>query len=408
VQTGVHLRRRRDREDEMTKLRAFLLGGACLSLFSLQASTDSSGRMIADAIKSRVSALQQMRSDLRLVQVAAADEKSGEGAASNAAPSAEAPKVNYVESHPADPVPGVTWYPGETKHAEDQPFAAPATVFVTAGDATTEAVGAQPETAAAGSEASVAAAPVFVPAPINYVESHPADPVPGVTWYPGETKSAEGQPFSAPATVYGSAPEAATTEATAIEAAVAPVFVPAPINYVESNPGPAVPGVTWYPGETKRAEDQAFSAPAKMMPVEAATPAPVAAPAPAATTRVADACRDQLNATVQSGRILFGTGSWDIRPESFKTLGKLASIAKGCQAVVIEVGGHTDNTGSVAGNETLSKLRAEAVAKYLAKAGVDAAKLKSAGYGQSQPLATNSTAEGRQKNRRIEFLVTGG
>ena len=68
----------------------------------------------------------------------------------------------------------------------------------------------------------------------------------------------------------------------------------------------------------------------------------------------------------------------------------------------------SDLTGKPASNEDLSRLRAEAVAKYLARAGVDAARLKAVGYGQTQPLATNTTSEGRQKNRRIEFLVTGG
>ena len=373
----------------MTKFRAFLLGGACLGLFSLQASTDTNSRTIANAIKSRVAKLQLSRGDVALTRVAAADQKaedsagSSAGAAETPAPAAaEAPKVSYVESNPVPAVPGITWYPGETARAEDQPFSAPAQMM---------AMDDAPQAAEAPA-APAAEAPVFVPAPVNYVESNPGPAVPGVTWYPGETARAEAQPFSAPATVY----------AVAEAPPAAPVFVPAAINYVESNPGPAAPGVTWYPGETKRAEEQPFSAPAKMM----MTAAP--ATAPAASTPVAAACRDQLNATVQSGRILFANSSWDIRDESFKTLDKLASIAKGCSGVVIEIGGHTDNTGKPASNEELSRLRAEAVSKYLARAGVDAAKLKAAGYGQTQPLATNTTPEGRQKNRRIEFLVTGG
>lgn len=368
----------------MTHLKVLLMSsGVCFGLISLQSSESSDGRLFANTVKSRVSNLERIRSDVALTRVAAAEQKPEDGATSGSgSAAAAAPKVNYVESHPADPVPGITWYPGETAHAGDQPFSAAATVFMAAGDDAAP----EPAAAAAGSETSAPAAAVFVPAPVNYVESHPADPVPGITWYPGETARAEEQPFSAPATFYG-------LDAEEPAAPAAPVFVPAAINYVESKPGPAVPGVTWYPGETKRAEEQAFSAPATMMPV--------------ASAPVADACRDELNATVRAGRILFGTGSWDIRSESFKTLEKLATIAKGCNGVVIEVGGHTDNTGSVTGNEELSRLRAEAVAKYLERAGVDAAKLKSAGYGQSQPLATNSTSEGRQKNRRIEFLVTG-
>ena len=129
-------------------------------------------------------------------------------------------------------------------------------------------------------------------------------------------------------------------------------------------------------------------------------------PAPA-VSKVADSCRDQLNAIVQSGRILFANNSFDIRPESYKTLDKLAAAAKSCEGVVIEVGGHTDNTGSPPSNDELSRLRAEAVRKYLIREGVDAAKLKATGYGQSRPVAGNDSSEGRQKNRRIEFLVTG-
>ena len=117
-----------------------------------------------------------------------------------------------------------------------------------------------------------------------------------------------------------------------------------------------VHGTTWYPGETSSSEGQPFSAPAKMMLVD--TPAP-------AVSKVADSCRDQLNAIVQSGRILFANNSFDIRPESYKTLDKLAAAAKSCEGVVIEVGGHTDNTGSPPSNDELSRLRAEAVRKYL-------------------------------------------
>ena len=70
------------------------------------------------------------------------------------------------------------------------------------------------------------------------------------------------------------------------------------------------------------------------------------------------------------------------------------------------VGGHTDNTGSVAGNQTLSQQRAQAVVKYLSGAGVDTSQLKAVGYGQDKPIADNATSAGKRENRRIEFVVT--
>ena len=80
--------------------------------------------------------------------------------------------------------------------------------------------------------------------------------------------------------------------------------------------------------------------------------------------------------------------------------------AKACEGVSIEVGGHTDSTGSAAGNKTLSDRRANAVMNYLTKAGVPASSITAVGYGQDKPVATNDTADGKRQNRRIEFTVT--
>ncbi len=102
---------------------------------------------------------------------------------------------------------------------------------------------------------------------------------------------------------------------------------------------------------------------------------------------------------------MFGSGKWDILPMSYGGLDRIAKIAKDCGDVVIEVDGHTDNTGKPASNLTISQLRAEAVVKYLIRAGVEAAKLRAVGHGDAKPIASNDTAEGRRKNRRIEFIV---
>jgi outer membrane protein OmpA-like peptidoglycan-associated protein len=73
----------------------------------------------------------------------------------------------------------------------------------------------------------------------------------------------------------------------------------------------------------------------------------------------------------------------------------------------IEISGHTDNTGSATINETLSQSRAEAVVTYLSSKGIQSARLTAKGYGSSKPVATNTTDEGRQQNRRTEFEIKG-
>ncbi len=72
---------------------------------------------------------------------------------------------------------------------------------------------------------------------------------------------------------------------------------------------------------------------------------------------------------------------------------------------MIEIGGHTDNTGDAAANVALSQARADAVRNALLKAGVDPANLVAKGYGSAQPVASNDLLEGRFRNRRIEYRV---
>ena len=74
-------------------------------------------------------------------------------------------------------------------------------------------------------------------------------------------------------------------------------------------------------------------------------------------------------------------------------------------SMVIEIGGHTDNVGSEALNQQLSQKRAQAVVDYMILAGLDASRLRAKGYGESVPIADNSTNEGRAKNRRTEFEI---
>ncbi|MEO8173034.1 MAG: OmpA family protein, partial [Sediminibacterium sp.] len=71
----------------------------------------------------------------------------------------------------------------------------------------------------------------------------------------------------------------------------------------------------------------------------------------------------------------------------------------------LKLSGHTDNVGSDAANMKLSKNRAESVKSYLVSQGVNSGKIEATGYGEAQPIATNKTDAGRQKNRRVEFTL---
>jgi len=73
--------------------------------------------------------------------------------------------------------------------------------------------------------------------------------------------------------------------------------------------------------------------------------------------------------------------------------------------LVVEIGGHTDDIGKNKTNQILSEKRAESVTQYLVGKGIDPVRIKSKGYGESQPIESNKTEEGRAKNRRIEFKV---
>ncbi|MEQ9303141.1 MAG: OmpA family protein [Marinoscillum sp.] len=103
--------------------------------------------------------------------------------------------------------------------------------------------------------------------------------------------------------------------------------------------------------------------------------------------------------------IFFESGRAELKPISYVELNKAADLLKDNATMVIEIGGHTDNLGSDALNLSLSQKRAEAVQKYLVLAGIEAARVRSKGYGETQPIADNATEEGRAKNRRTEFEI---
>ena len=101
--------------------------------------------------------------------------------------------------------------------------------------------------------------------------------------------------------------------------------------------------------------------------------------------------------------INFDSDSDVIRPESKPTLDRVVAMLKANPTLNVTIGGHTDNTSTPEHNQDLSTRRANAVTKYLATAGIDAARMTATGYGSSQPVATNDTALGRAANRRVEL-----
>jgi outer membrane protein OmpA-like peptidoglycan-associated protein len=97
-----------------------------------------------------------------------------------------------------------------------------------------------------------------------------------------------------------------------------------------------------------------------------------------------------------------------IKPESDHILDEIASILKAhAELSRIRIEGHTDNTGSRPYNLDLSMRRASSVVRALVRRGVPAGKLVAAGYGFDRPVASNATALGRAKNRRVEFTILG-
>jgi len=103
--------------------------------------------------------------------------------------------------------------------------------------------------------------------------------------------------------------------------------------------------------------------------------------------------------------VFFDTGKATLRAESYPELNRLAEAFKLYPNLVIEISGHTDNVGSEASNLGLSQRRAQSVVDYLVSIGVPRTHLIAKGYGESQPIATNDTPEGRQLNRRVEAKV---
>jgi outer membrane protein OmpA-like peptidoglycan-associated protein len=113
---------------------------------------------------------------------------------------------------------------------------------------------------------------------------------------------------------------------------------------------------------------------------------------------------DEILLRMPSG-ITFDTDQSAIKPEFYATLNRVADTLKQYPKTMIDILGHTDSTGSDAYNQALSERRARAVADYLVAQGVQPVRLATRGFGETQPIASNDTAEGRTQNRRVEIKI---
>lgn len=109
--------------------------------------------------------------------------------------------------------------------------------------------------------------------------------------------------------------------------------------------------------------------------------------------------------TITLDNVLFDTDKASLRKESYKELNELYELMARKEKMTIEIAGHTDSQGDDQYNLNLSQQRANTVKNYLVKKGIDGSRVRAVGYGESQPVADNSSAAGRQQNRRTEVRI---
>ncbi|MFA7326660.1 MAG: OmpA family protein [Candidatus Kapaibacterium sp.] len=113
----------------------------------------------------------------------------------------------------------------------------------------------------------------------------------------------------------------------------------------------------------------------------------------------------EIGQTIRLNNIFFDTGLAILREESENELENLKKLLSDNGKMTIEVSGHTDNVGNDANNMKLSSDRAQAVVQWLLDKGIDTSRLTSKGYGETKPVGSNATEEGKQLNRRVEFTI---
>ncbi|TAG29625.1 MAG: OmpA family protein, partial [Rhodobacterales bacterium] len=128
---------------------------------------------------------------------------------------------------------------------------------------------------------------------------------------------------------------------------------------------------------------------------------------PIASLPTPEECAADVNAVIAQNKITFTPASAEIATGARPVLDALAAILVACPPMQLEIGGHTDAQGSEGGNQALSQARAEAVLVALQGRRVDISGMTAVGFGEATPIADNTTEEGREANRRIEFVLKG-
>jgi outer membrane protein OmpA-like peptidoglycan-associated protein len=113
----------------------------------------------------------------------------------------------------------------------------------------------------------------------------------------------------------------------------------------------------------------------------------------------------EVGITVRLNNIFFDFDKTTLRPESIPELDRVVKFMLDNPTVTVEIGGHTDSRGSDQYNNVLSQGRADAVVDYVIEHGIEASRIIAKGYGEHVPVDTNTTDEGRQTNRRVEFKI---
>jgi len=113
----------------------------------------------------------------------------------------------------------------------------------------------------------------------------------------------------------------------------------------------------------------------------------------------------EVGVRIKLENVFFTTAKYDLRPESYPELDKAVKFLNDNPRLKVEIAGHTDSRGSAWRNKKLSHNRTKSVRKYLISKGIAPERLIAKGYGESDPVATNKTKEGRQLNRRVEFRI---
>lgn len=160
-------------------------------------------------------------------------------------------------------------------------------------------------------------------------------------------------------------------------------------NLVIENDGKGKAKIT-FNGQTTEVDAKPLEKPGKLPKLEMVPPVPSIE-------------ANSLLITLDSG-VLFDVDKYDVRPKAEEVLKNLAIVLKEMDVKNFEIDGHTDSDGSDEYNQVLSEKRANSVKNFLVSQGVTA-EITTKGYGESKPVASNDTAEGKQKNRRVEIII---